>query len=365
MSASAIVLERSTVRRQRNDNTSQTTTTSKALRANSQTTKKKSQTEIPQEQQQQQEVGSGTYQDPFRLARRTTAPNKSDCWLCPTEVCDCAFFTQCLQEALEEVSSKRITSQAGRRDLCAKSILPPFMNRMIRIMDMISSATTSSSSNKKNKTFFDFGSGNGSVLFYFAWTTGMDCVGVELSPHNAAHAKQLWAALKPKLEKRRSVWRRSATAASANARIGDVTIICGDICDFLRTHMLKTVAGKNIIRSQKPPSTHGQDTITSAYDMNKISKIFDEANKNQIYIWTANLLMPKSVTHFMAECFRKLPVGSKIMAFDDLYPHGRAVARVRDPEAFELFEMVDFMWQLGSVEWTEHVEGMFHLYIRK
>lgn len=101
--------------------------------------------------------------------------------------------------------------------------------------------------------------------------------------------------------------------------------------------------------------------------MNQIFSANNNNNQQQLYIWTANLLMPKSVTHFMSECFRQpfVPAGTKIMAFDDLYPHGRAVARVRDPEAFEVFEMVDFMWQLGSVEWTQHVEGMFHLYIKK
>ena len=74
--------------------------------------------------------------------------------------------------------------------------------------------------------------------------------------------------------------------------------------------------------------------------------------------------MPRAVTHFMSERFRRLPIGTRIACFDDLYPHGRAVNRTRDPEAFELFDMTDFVWPAHSVEWTRTAGGRFHMYLR-
>ena len=81
-------------------------------------------------------------------------------------------------------------------------------------------------------------------------------------------------------------------------------------------------------------------------------------------IWTANLLMPKMTTCLMAERFRSLPKGSMIFCLDDLYPHSRSVAASRDPEAFELFTMEDYVWQEMSVEWCAY-EGIFYCYRRK
>jgi SAM-dependent methyltransferase len=244
--------------------------------------------------------GTGSFQAPFRVSLRS-APNSSDCMLCPADECCCQWFSALLEKAYSAISTKRVVSVAGKRDLCAKSILPPFINRMIHITNI-----------KKNETFYDLGCGNGSVLFQMAYETGCRCVGVELSPHNAAVAREAWAYIKPILEKK------------AGRVMPSVEIITGDLGQF--------ISSEDFVR-------------------------------DPCVVWTANLLMPKSLTHFMSERFRALPVGSRILAFDDLYPHSRSVAAIRDPEAFQKFEMMDYIWQEMSVEWTL-AEGKFYIHTR-
>jgi SAM-dependent methyltransferase len=165
----------------------------------------------------------------------------------------------------------------------------------------------------EDDTFYDLGCGNGSVLFQVAFMTGARCVGVELSPHNAEVARQAWAVLRPQLEKK------------AGRRMPEVTIITGDIGE-----------------------------LCAAADFFGPRPV----------ILTSNLLFPKSVTCFMAERFRQLPIGTRILCFDDLYPHTRSVAASRDPEAFELFTMEDYVWQEMSVEWCVR-PGPFYIHRRQ
>jgi SAM-dependent methyltransferase len=245
--------------------------------------------------------GHGTTQAPFRMSLRS-ASNLDDCMHCPTDHCCCQWFAQQLEKAYSSIAAKRVVSVAGKRDLCAKSVLPPFINRMIGITNL-----------QQNETFYDLGCGNGSVLFQIAFVTGARCVGVELSPHNATVAREAWAYIKPILEKK------------AGKPMPQVEIVTGDLGEF--------IASENFV--QEP-----------------------------CVVWTANLLMPKSVTHYMSERFRALPVGSRILAFDDLFPHSRTVAIIRDPEAFQKFEMLDYVWQEMSVEWTA-CDGRFYYYRRK
>lgn len=80
-------------------------------------------------------------------------------------------------------------------------------------------------------------------------------------------------------------------------------------------------------------------------------------------IWASNLLLPKNINHFLAERFRLLPLHSRVFCLEDFYPHSRDVAKIRDPEAFELFEMADYRWQPGSVEWCT-MEGNFYQHTR-
>ncbi|CCW67247.1 unnamed protein product [Phytomonas sp. Hart1] len=142
--------------------------------------------------------------------------------------------------------------------------------------------------------------------------TGMRCVGVEINPGNVQVARDAWAALRPKLERR-------------CGRPLEVEIRCADLCELLKG---------------------------------------DELMRSPCVIWAANLLLPRATNHYLSEHLRSCAVGTRIFCFEDLYPHNRLVARVRDPDAFERFEMRDFVWQPMSVEWCD-LEGNFYLYTRK
>lgn len=251
------------------------------------------------------EGGSGTGKpgDPYRLPLRKE-PNLSGCLHCPALTCPCQKMESLLDEIFGKATKKRITEVAGYRHLCAKSLLPPFVTRLVRILNII-----------KEDTFYDLGCGNGSILFQVACITGAKCVGVEISKHNAELANEALTILKSEVKNR-------------HLPDPDITIICGDIGEFLSNH-----------------------------------KEFEE-QKGKTVILASNLLFPKSLTHFMSEKFRTLPVGSRIICFDDFYPHGRSVAALRDPEAFRLFEMTDYLWQEYSVEWC-WMEGAFYTHRRR
>lgn len=245
-------------------------------------------------------AGNGAPSNPFYFPIQES-PNASGCYYCKAETCDCVLFENLNEEIFSEIKLKRIVS-TEKRMMCAKSILPTFVSQLARTLKIAPS-----------DTFYDLGCGNGSVLFQVAFMTGARCVGVELSPHNADVAREAWAAMKPRLEK------------ISGRKMPIVEIITGDL----------------------------SDTISE--------KRFSSPNT---VVWTANLLMPKMVTQLMAESFRHLPSGARIACFDDMYPHSRSVTRIRDPQVFELFEMVDFKWTTGSVEWTMF-EGPYYVYLRK
>ena len=248
------------------------------------------------------EIGNGSPTDPYRQVLRDV-PNSSDCFYCPSDTCDCEWFGSVLNETYNELPIRRITSVAGKRFMCAKSIEPNFVSRIVRLMNIDSSTT-----------FYDLGSGNGSVLFQVAFSTGARCIGIELCPHNSELSRQAWDRLRPKLEKK------------SGRKMPELTIITGDLSDYIS-------------------SPGFASDPTSA-------------------IWTSNLLMPKPVTAFMAERFRLLPSGVRIACFDDLYPHSRSVMRIRDPQAFEQFLMEDYEWPPGAVEWCPFT-GAFFIHRKK
>lgn len=211
------------------------------------------------------------------------------------------------------VTSKTMVGSSTKH-LCAKSLLPPFVSRLIRLLDL-----------QPGDTFYDLGCGNGSILFQVALTAGATCVGVELCPHNAQLARDAWSLIRPTFETKlnATVNRRRQ---NVNVGLPHVEIITGDIVNII-TDPAFTSRPRKILLS--------------------------------------NLLFPKELTQFIGDVCRKLPKGSMIVCFDDLYPHGRSVARIRDPEAFELFHMVDYKWPAGSVEWARKLEGNFYIHTRK
>jgi SAM-dependent methyltransferase len=245
-------------------------------------------------------AGDGTHIYPLKQILNVD-PNESDCMYCATSTCPCNDFSTILEDTFSTVSRKRITS-TNKKQMCAKSILPPFVSRLVDVLSIT-----------KDDTFYDLGCGNGSVLFQIAYMTGAKCVGVELSEHNAQLAREAWEVVRPQLEK------------MSGRKMPEIEIITGDLTAVIAQ-----------------PRFQSRNTV----------------------VWTANLLMPKMLTQHMAERFRQLPVGSRIACFDDMFPHSRSIARIRDPEAFELFEMVDHTWAPSTVEWTFY-EGPFYSYIRK
>ena len=116
--------------------------------------------------------------------------------------------------------------------------------------------------------------------------------------------------------------------AKANGRkLGTVETITGDLCKYIKDPKVNFAAtGKSVV-------------------------------------FTSNMLLPKSVTCFMSERFRTLPPGVRILCFDDVYPHCRESARNMDPEAFRLFDMEDYTWPVGAVEWCVN-EGPFFVHRR-
>lgn len=251
-----------------------------------------------------QETGSGRPGDPIRLALRAS-PNERGCLHCPTPSCECAEVTSMLAEIYGRLASKRVVEVYGQRHLCAKSLLPVFVSRLIRIMRIT-----------REDTFYDLGCGNGSVLLQVAATTGARCVGVEISAHNAQVAREASEAL-------------AARERAAGRAAPRVDIIAGDVGEFLSDAM---------------------------------SELQQQGGRTAVL--TSNLLFPRAVTHFMSEKFRQLPSGSRIACFDDLYPHSRSVAALRDPELFQLFDMCDYLWQRESVEWCG-MEGPFYVHWRR
>ncbi|RNF06380.1 putative histone-lysine N-methyltransferase [Trypanosoma conorhini] len=246
------------------------------------------------------EQGSGTSKDPFVLPLRET-PNRSQCYHCIEDCCDCQWMVRRLGECYASLPVTRQVMPSRKRELCAKSILPPFVSRLVRIAKIA-----------PQDTFYDLGCGNGSVLFQVALMTGARCVGVEVNERNATVAREAWRRLRPAVESRRG-------------GAVEVEIICGDFCALMR------------------------------------DEAFFAASP---VVWAANLLMPSSVNHYLSERFRSLPKGSRVLCLADLYPHGRSVAALRDPDAFEKFAMTDFRWQAKSVEWCD-LEGPFFMYAKR
>lgn len=253
-----------------------------------------------------EELGDGSPTAPFRLPLRSS-PNKSGCVHCHTQVCKCLAVEQLLRETYDSLNAKRIAEVAGARQLCAKSLLPQFVTRIIKLMEITSTTR-----------FVDFGCGNGSVVFQVACETGAHCVGIEISEHNAQVARAAWPVFRKRYESRFGVV------------TGDVTILTGD--------------GAAII------------TESSFFDSN--------GGGDGTAMLLSNLLFPKPLTHFIAERLRSTPVNTRVLCFDDLYPHGRSLAHIRDPEAFELFDMKDYKWQEMSVEWCCQ-DGSFYIHRRK
>lgn len=261
-------------------------------------------TPVRQRAPEAEDLGDGSPGSPLRSPPRS-CPNANGCVHCPSDHCKCLSVAKLLGEVYASLKAQRVTEVAGARQLCAKSLLPQFVARIIKLMKITA-----------NVKFVDFGCGNGSILFQVACQTGANCVGIEISEHNAQVAREAWPVFRHKYEK------------EYGATTGEVTIITGDGA--------KIIAEDNFFNTEEGGTA----------------------------ILLSNLLFPKPLTHYISERLRMTPVGTRVLCFDDLYPHGRSLAAIRDPEAFRLFEMKDYVWPEMSVEWCS-AEGSFYIHWRK
>lgn len=177
-----------------------------------------------------------------------------------------------------------------KREMCAKSILPPFVARLVKDLQITS-----------EDTFYDLGCGNGSVVFQVALMTGAKCVGVELNKHNAEVATLAWASLKPRFERD---WKKL---------MPEVIFISGDL----------------------------EDTISAS-----------EYSSQHTVAWFANLLMPLTVTHTVGEVFLQLPPETRLGCMTDPFPHSRGI-RLCNRKAFRNVIVKDIRWTSGTTEWTK------------
>jgi hypothetical protein len=206
---------------------------------------------------------------------------------------------------------RRVTEIAGHRHMCAKSLEPNFVARLLAQFDVTD-----------GDTFVDLGSGNGSILFQvvLASHATVRCVGVELSSHNAELSRRLWAELRPQFE---VALGKAIPEDAVQIITADLTQVIAEEA-FLADHM-------NVATGKGP------------------------------VILCSNLLWPRGLTQFVSERMRDMPIGTRFACFDDFYPHSRESARSRDPEAFQLFAMTDGVWPSGAVEWTM-LTGKFFCY---
>lgn len=255
------------------------------------------------------ETGDGTHKNEFCWDNET--PNCSGCVYCPTRSCPCERLAMMFEELYEKLSVKRTKNGPGKRALCGKSILAPFVSRLIRQLRMAG-----------DDTFIDLGCGNGSVCFQVAAMLGVPCIGVELDWNNSNLARQAWGAFKPRLEH----WLRRT--------MPEVEIICADLQYY-------------------------------------IAREFGFDPRPNTVIWSANLLMPPEIDVEMVNRFITVPRGVRIAVLRDLWPHGREVMSLRDPESRKHFHMIDARWPISRegtrsvVEWTAAHTGEYYMYESK
>jgi len=252
-------------------------------------------------------TGSGaSHQDPIRIPCRES-PNDSGCVYCPigVELCDCVEFKEIIWGKLLAVDNKRRV--CGKKAQNSKSILPPFVTRLVRLLGIDAS-----------DVFWDLGSGHGSVVMQVACQTGATAIGVELQQENADLANAVWPAVKREWERRHP-----------DRKAGHVVFIGGDMFPTLAAAIDGSLAGIS------PPTV----------------------------AWAANLVFPPMLNHHLREALLTVPSLKAVGVQLDIYPHSRESARKRDPRPFEKFpRMIYHEWQEGSVEWSETEVKVFCTY---
>lgn len=264
------------------------------------------------------ETGLGEPKCPFRQPLRKQQ-NRDGCWHCPTDRCFCVELRAALDDAKREVKAesgleRQTEGGAGHKHLCAKSLEPEFIARVIRELNIT-----------QDDVFFDFGHGNGSVIFQVALQTGARCVGIEINAHNAEVSQRLWGKMEGKLHRIRQQHGLPPCKF-------EVQLLQGDVRDYLAPGASGPTQFEQLVSSL--PKGRGPVFLCS------------------------NKLWPRTLTHFVGERVKALPVGTRIFCMDDFFPHTR---RCSDEEAAAMFKMVDYVWPVGATEWAPTLEGDFYL----
>ena len=246
---------------------------------------------------------------PIRIRNRD-APNNSACMHCRgVSECDCVQLHKMIWDQLfthsKETGIARVSGKKGKN---AKSILSPFVTRLIRLLGL-----------KQPDCFWDLGCGNGSVVMQVACQTGATAVGVEIQGENIDIANAVW----PKV---RDEWNRRHPTRKA----GTVYFIAADMFPTLKG----SLDGTNSI--PKPTTA-----------------------------WAANLLFPTNVNYFLSEALLEQTELRAVATLVDIFPHGRAVSEKRNPRPFFKFaNMHTHEWQEGTVEWSPVEVQNFYTYTK-
>lgn len=96
--------------------------------------------------------GTGTHNDRYHFPIQRTA-NASGCSFCSTRSCFCVPFSQMLEGIYATLDVKRDMGKGQKKEMCAKSMLPPFVTQLVKDLGLTEA-----------DTFYDLGCGNGSVV---------------------------------------------------------------------------------------------------------------------------------------------------------------------------------------------------------
>ncbi|KNH08671.1 histone-lysine N-methyltransferase [Perkinsela sp. CCAP 1560/4] len=260
-------------------------------------------------------IGTGTKRDPITIPLRAV-PNCTNCYHCPVGIdhCTCQEFEEILSNALDEVyctSSHRRQHAYGRNPLNSKSVLPVFVARILRLLNIV-----------EKDVFWDLGCGIGNVVMQAALEHGVDAVGIDIQPENVEVAQKTW-------QKVQAVWKDR----HPDRAIGSVCFITGD--------MFAELAGIQ----------HGTST--------QVAPHFHPTK-----IWMSNQLFTAHMNHQLADFMTNLPSIKAVCAMHDLFPHERiGITQKRNPKPYEKFPiMTDYMTQHNSLEWSATEERMFYVY---
>lgn len=262
--------------------------------------------------------GAGTKCDPITIPLRTV-PNASGCVHCPLgiDVCLCREIDTVISTALQSVytsTKMRRTHAFGRHPLNSKSVLPVFVTRILRLLDV-----------SPKEIFWDLGCGIGNVVMQAALQHGAGAVGIDIQPENIAVAKKTWEIVQKEWKRRHPTW-----------RIGNVEFFAGNMFEELA-------------------AVRDGEESQSSKDMRPTT------------VWMSNQLFTPQMNHQLADFMGSVTSVRGVASMLDLFPHERiGITQKRNPGPYEKFPVMrDHMTQEAALEWSATEERPFYIYTQK